>query len=59
MKESEVSELILKKIENSEKENNIKEFLIEILNWEMDHDHEERPRFTDDFMKKIERFCRR
>lgn len=58
MKETEVNRLIIDKIKKLDKGGKMKSFLIEILNWEMAHIHEDKPRFTDDFIRRIEKYRR-
>lgn len=55
-KESEINKLISEKIENLNTDDCIKDFILTILKWEKVHDHEEKPRYTEDFDKLIEKF---
>lgn len=47
---------ILNKIEQSSVSKNIKDFLLEVLEFEYDHIDEAQPRFKDAYTKSIEKY---
>jgi hypothetical protein len=52
----EINKLIIQKVKDLDIDESVKNFIQLILNWEFFHKHEERPRFTDDYLKLIEKF---
>jgi hypothetical protein len=54
MKKAEVSKIILEKIETSDAEKSVKSLVKRILEWEIEHFDEAKPRYHDEFTRMIE-----
>ena len=56
-RQHEINKLIIEKVKNADISEDLKEFLLSILSYELDNWHED-PRYGEDYDRLISKFCR-